>query len=154
MHRIVARELLEVIAIISTVPVLASSGIENVLVMTDVYSKFTIALPTRNQTAQTVAKTLAWEWFFRYGVPCQIHMDQGWCFDAKIVTKLYKIYAIQKSRAIQWETDNARDIAEQCMHCFVDTLSEIQVAKAFARSNICLQCNTSCQTRFYSLPYV
>ena len=54
MHSIVAREPLEVIAIDVTVLEPASSGIENVLVMKDVYSKFTIAVPTWNQTAQTV----------------------------------------------------------------------------------------------------
>ena len=41
MHSIVARELLEVIAIDFTVVEPASSGIENCLVMTEVYSKFT-----------------------------------------------------------------------------------------------------------------
>ena len=55
MHSIVAREPLEVIAIDFTVLEPASNGIENVLVMTDVYIKFTVAVPTRNQTAQTVA---------------------------------------------------------------------------------------------------
>lgn len=33
-----------------------SQGFENVLVLTDVFSKWTIAVPTRDQTAQTVAK--------------------------------------------------------------------------------------------------
>ena len=54
----VAREPLDVVAIDFTVLEPASNGIENVLVMTDVYSKFTITVPTRNQTVQTVAKAL------------------------------------------------------------------------------------------------
>ena len=61
MHSIVAREPLEAIAIDFTVTEPASNSIENVLVITDVYSKFTIAVPTRNQTAQTVAKALVRE---------------------------------------------------------------------------------------------
>ena len=65
MHSIVAREPLEVIAIDFTILEPVSSGIENVLVMADVYSKFTIAVPTRNQTAQTVAKALVRERFFQ-----------------------------------------------------------------------------------------
>lgn len=35
-----------------------SQGFENVLVLTDVFSKWTIAVPTRDKTAQTVAKVL------------------------------------------------------------------------------------------------
>ena len=37
--------------------------------MTDVFTKFTQAVPTRNQEAATVAKVLVHEWFQRYGVP-------------------------------------------------------------------------------------
>ena len=97
MHSIVAKEPLEIVAIDFTILEPASNGIENVLVMTDVYSKFTITVPTRNQTAQTVAKALVREWFLRYGVPFRIHSDQGRCFDAKIVTELYKMLANQKA---------------------------------------------------------
>ena len=39
----------------------ASDGRENVLVMTDVFSKFTQAVPTRNQEATTIAKVLVHE---------------------------------------------------------------------------------------------
>ena len=109
MHSIAAREPLQVIAIVFSGPEPASSSIENVLVMTDVYSKFTIAVPTRNQTAQTVAKALVLEWFFRYGVPCRIHSDQGLRFDAKIITELYKTTPFrnpERPRTIRWETEN------------------------------------------------
>ena len=43
MHSIVAREPLEVVAIAFTVLEPASNGIENVLVMTDVNSKFMVS---------------------------------------------------------------------------------------------------------------
>ena len=80
MHSIVAREPLEVVAIDFTVLEPAINGIENVLVMTDVYSKCTITVPTRTQTAQTGAKPVVREWFLRYGVHFRIHSDQGRCF--------------------------------------------------------------------------
>ena len=57
MHSIVAREPLEVVAVDFTILEPGSNGIENILVMTDVYSKFTITVSTRNQTARTVAKS-------------------------------------------------------------------------------------------------
>ena len=44
-------------------------GNENVVVMTDVFSKFTQAVPTKDQLAKTVARILVKEWFVRYGVP-------------------------------------------------------------------------------------
>ena len=55
MHSIGAREPLEVISIDLTVLETASNGIENVLVMTDVYSKFTIAV-TRTPTFKSGAR--------------------------------------------------------------------------------------------------
>lgn len=56
----------------------ASDGRENVLVLTDVFTKFTVAIPTRDQKAVTVAKALIREWFMVYGVPQRFHsVHQG-----------------------------------------------------------------------------
>lgn len=52
-------------------------GREHVLIMTDVFSKFTQAVPTRDQRAHTVAGVLVREWFYKFAVPARIHSDQG-----------------------------------------------------------------------------
>ena len=44
-----------------------TDGREDVLVCTDVFTKWTIAVPTRDQTARTVAKVLIEEWIPHYG---------------------------------------------------------------------------------------
>ena len=67
---------LEILAIDFTKLETASDGRENVLVLTDVFSKFTQAIPTRNQEAGTVAKVLVHEWFQRYGVPQKIRVTR------------------------------------------------------------------------------
>lgn len=52
-----------------------SKGFENILVGTDVLSKFTIAVATRDPNASTVAKVLVEKWFTYFGVPQRPHSD-------------------------------------------------------------------------------
>ena len=107
MHSIVAREPLEVVAIDFTVLEPASNGIENVLVMTDVYSKFTITVPTRNQTVQTVAKA-----FLRY------EEDVLMLKSSKSYTRSTLSTNLVQRHIIPWETGNAKDIIGRCTDCY------------------------------------
>ena len=52
----------------------AGDGKEDVLVLTDVFKKFSLVILTSNQEAVTVAKVLVRDWFQRYGVPQRIHI--------------------------------------------------------------------------------
>lgn len=54
----------EILAMDSTLLEPSQSGFGNVLVMTDVFSKYTVAVPTQDQRASTVAQVLLNEWFF------------------------------------------------------------------------------------------
>lgn len=76
------------------------SGVENVLVITDVFSKYTLAVPTRDQRAETVAQTLVTEWFYTFGVPSRLHSDQGRNFESLLIRQLCSLYDVQKSRTI------------------------------------------------------
>uniref|UniRef100_A0A8C6TU90 Gypsy retrotransposon integrase-like protein 1 n=1 Tax=Neogobius melanostomus TaxID=47308 RepID=A0A8C6TU90_9GOBI len=88
----------QILAIDFTVLEPSQNGMENVLVMTDVFSKYTQAVPTRDQRASTVAKVLVMEWFYRYGVPARIHSDQGRNFESSLIQQLCELYNIQKTR--------------------------------------------------------
>ena len=63
----------------------SKTGKENVLVMTDAFSKFSVAVVTPNQKALTVAKALVEKWFHVYGIPSRIHSDQGRSFDNEVI---------------------------------------------------------------------
>lgn len=88
----------EVLAVDYTVLEPAQSGLENVLVMTDVFSKYTLAVPTHDQRASTVAQVLVAEWFSKFGVPARIHSDQGRNFESSLIQQLFGLYGIEKSR--------------------------------------------------------
>lgn len=75
----------------------SKNGMENVLVMTDVFSKYTLAVPTHDQRAATVAKVLVNEWFCKFGVPSRIHSDQGRNFESDLIHQLCSLYGIEKS---------------------------------------------------------
>ena len=66
----------------------ANDGKEDVLVLTDVFTKFSLAIPTSNQEAVTIVKVLVCDWFQHYGVPQRIHSDQGQNFESKLVSAL------------------------------------------------------------------
>ena len=73
-------------------------GVTNVLVMTDHFTKFAMAVPTTNQSARTTARVFFDSFVVHYGFPARIHSDQGRNFESKIIKDLCNIAGIKKSR--------------------------------------------------------
>lgn len=72
------------------------SNTKDVLVITDVFTKFAVAIPTPNQRARTVAKAL-WEHFIvYYGVPEKLLSDQGPDFESKTIKELCELTGMKK----------------------------------------------------------
>ena len=76
----------------------SKGGIENVLVITDHFSRYAQAIPTKNQTAKTTARVLFDQFVVHYGFPARLHSDQGQNFESKVIKALCEIAGIQKSR--------------------------------------------------------
>ena len=105
MGHLTASKPLEVVAIDFTTLERASDGREHVLVVTDVFSKFTQAYPTSDQKAHTVVKILTEKWFYTYGVPKRIHSDQGRNFEGELLKRLCQLYGIAKSRTTPYHPE-------------------------------------------------
>ncbi|XP_072572259.1 uncharacterized protein [Paramormyrops kingsleyae] len=73
-------------------------GISNVLVVTDHFSRYAQAFPTKDQRAGTVAKVLYEKFFAHYGLPARIHSDQGRDFESRLIKELLSMLGICKSR--------------------------------------------------------
>ena len=76
----------------------SKGGQENILVITDHYSRYAQAIPTRNQKASTTAKALYENFFLHYGFPAVLHSDKGANFESNVIRKLCEIAGIKKSR--------------------------------------------------------
>ena len=89
---LVATAPLDVLAIDFTVFEPASEGRENVLVITDIFTKFRKAIPTKDPKAKTVATALVNNWFVQFGVLRRIHSDQGRNFEGTVIRELCRRY--------------------------------------------------------------
>ena len=76
----------------------SKGGYENILVITDHFSRYAQAIPTRNQTARTTARVLYEQFFVHYGFPAKIHSDKGANFESKVIQSLCKISGMKKTR--------------------------------------------------------
>ncbi|GFT54260.1 retrovirus-related Pol polyprotein from transposon 412 [Trichonephila clavipes] len=76
----------------------SSDDNNNILVVMDYFTKWPEAYPIPDQEASTVAEVLVQHWISRFGVPLQLHSDQGRNFDSAVCKRLCEILAIDKTR--------------------------------------------------------
>jgi hypothetical protein len=75
-----------------------NSGNKYILVLGDYFSKWTEAYALPNIEAITVAKKFVNEFIARFGVPLQVHTDQGTQFTSQLMTEICKLLGIHKTR--------------------------------------------------------
>ena len=104
------------------------SGTKDILVITDDFTKFAVAIPTPNQKARTVAKCLWENIMVHYGIPEKLHSDQGPDFESRTIRELCHVAGIHKVRttpyhlgAILWN-----DSIVPCLTCWA--LSKIKIS--------------------------
>lgn len=76
---------------------MSKGGYENVLVITDHFTRYALAIPTRNQSARTTAEAFVNGFAVHYGLPLRIHTDQGRNFESKLIREMCAVLGIEKS---------------------------------------------------------
>ena len=73
----------------------SDAGNSYILTAKDCFTRWVEAFPTRNMTAATVARILEKDVFSRYGIPEQIHTDQGTQFTSELMKQVYELLRIK-----------------------------------------------------------
>jgi len=71
-------------------------GFTCLLVVMDVFTKYCIVIPTKDMTAETVARALVFDIFIVYGFPQVILSDKAGNFNQSFMAELYRIMQIHK----------------------------------------------------------
>ena len=78
--------------------------VKNVLIITDHFTHYALAMVTKDQTAKTITKILYKRFIVVFGVPTKILSDCGANFTSTLVEELCTTFGIQKCRATAYHT--------------------------------------------------
>lgn len=108
-----------------------SEGYEHILVMTDHFTKFARAIPTKNESALTTARALYHNFITVYGAPARILADQGRNFESKLIKELCSLTGTSKSRTTPYHAmgNGACERFNQTLLKMLGTLSRDKKAK-------------------------
>ena len=103
----------------------SKGGFENILVITDHFTRYALAIPTRNQTAKITADAFFNNFVLHYVLPERIHSDQGANFESKIIKELCSITGMTKSRTTPYHP-MGNGITERFNRTLMDMLGTLQ----------------------------
>jgi len=76
----------------------SKGGQQHILVVTDHFTRYAQAYPTKNMTARTTAEVFFKNFVVNYGLPRRIHSDQGANFEGKLMKEVCNLTKMDKSR--------------------------------------------------------
>ena len=84
--------------------------VKNVLVMTDHFTRYALAVVTKDQTAKTVTKVFYECFIAVFGVPTKLLSNRGVNFTSTLVEELCSAFGIQKCRTTAYLTQCNRQV--------------------------------------------
>ena len=80
----------------------SKGGFEKILVITDHFTRYAQAFPTRNELAKTTAKVLFENFIVHYGFPARLHSGQGRKFESSVIQELCRLAGVEKSKTTSY----------------------------------------------------
>ena len=84
--------------ILGPVTTAAKSRAKHILVMTDLFTKFAVAVPLVSTDSAEVAREIVENWVLKFGAPNVLHTDQGKNFGSNLILEMCRLLGIDKSR--------------------------------------------------------
>ena len=82
------------------------AGNQYILIAQDYFTKWPEAFPIPDQQAMTVAEVLVSQFFTRFGVPVELHSDQGRNFEAETFQETCRLLGIHKTRTTPYHLES------------------------------------------------
>ena len=121
---LVANNLLDLLCLNFLKVVPSRDSKENILALTDAFTKCSQAFITNNQMVLTITKILVDKWFYVYGIPTHIHSIKGQSFENAIISRLYSMYNIKQSMTTPYNP-HGNSICERFNHTLLGLLQSL-----------------------------
>ena len=81
-------------------------GNKYILVIGDHFTRWMEAYPIPEQTSKIIAEKLVKEFMARFGIPLEVHSDQGKNFDCKLINDICRLLEVRKTRSTAYHPES------------------------------------------------
>ena len=93
-----------------------------ILVISDLFTKYAVAVSLKDMTAKTVATTLVEDWSLKVRAPDILHTDQGANFNIEVVKDFCQVFMIDRTRTSPYHPKENGQV-ERFNRVIADTIS-------------------------------
>ena len=94
----------------------SKGNVENVLIITDHFTKYSQAFPSKTQTALATAKLLWNNFILHYGFPSKMITDQGRNSESELIENLCQIAGVKKLRTSPYHPRQMGSVSASIAH--------------------------------------
>ena len=84
--------------IVGPVTMVTSNRAKHVLVLTDLFTMYTIVFPLVSTDFADMAREIVENWVLKFGAPNVLHTDQGKNFGGKLIQEMCRLLSIDKTQ--------------------------------------------------------